>query len=285
MAAQTSAGGPDDGPGGAEAGGSSGRGSAVGPAAVAVRVVRVSKGFSGMQLNSGSGNTAGGGTQVDITAAERLSALLDGELDPGALDELLAECEREPALGAQWSRMAAAQAANEGVRFSAVSLNFASGVMAALDDEPAARPASAQVVDLAAARAARSGRAPRNLWRPAYGLAAAASIAAVAVLTAVGSHKGDDATLAGLQPAATPVAALNADTPAAQRGVVPVALKSGAVSTAAIPETGWSQLDPDSARLFDDYVIEHSNYRVVPGMTGSLSYARFATYSTANGSR
>ncbi len=39
-------------------------------------------------------------------------------------------------------------------------------------------------------------------------------------------------------------------------------------------ETRWSQLDADTARQLNEYMMEHSNMRAEQGVGGALSYPR-----------
>jgi len=105
---------------------------------------------------------------------ESLSALVDGECSDAELDRLLAEMDRQPGLGQQWSRWHLSREAAEGTRVLDGQPCICAGVMAALE-EPRR---TGRVVDLAAFRR----RVATLPWRPAVGLAAAASMGAAAML-------------------------------------------------------------------------------------------------------
>lgn len=174
---------------------------------------------------------------------ESLSALLDGECSDQELDALLDELDRSPELKALWSRQQVARHARAGVPIRQVDICAA--VMARLDEAPDA--GHAKVVELARRR-------PRLAWRPVAGLAAAASVAAVAVT--LGLNFGTVQTAGA--PAANDVA-----TAAPVAGLQPVAY--GAPTDNAV-------VDED----LRNYMIEHSNSLADRGVGGALSYARFA---------
>ncbi len=213
---------------------------------------------------------------------ELLSALLDGECSPTEAEAALAAIARSPELKARWSRMCLTRDALAGVSVAKPSFDFAASVMAAIAAEtpavatespkvvPMRRPAPvARPVAEPAARPAARGRR----WQPMAGLAAAASIAAVAVF-------------GGLNLLSTPI----------DGGAVQVA-GSDNVDNADIvrisADGGISgaqdRLSPDAYRQLNDYMMEHSNSRAEAGMGGSLSYARIAVrsadYRPADGQR
>jgi len=111
-------------------------------------------------------------------------------------------------------------------------------------------------------------------WQPFAGLAAAASIAAVA---AVGGYRWLN------QPVGAPLQ--TASLPAAAGATQPVAYTSNPVSDARLVpvsatsgdepvETRWSQLDAATARQLSEYMMEHSNLRAEQGVGSALSYPR-----------
>jgi negative regulator of sigma E activity len=224
---------------------------------------------------------------------ELLSALLDGECTPGELKRLLDEAAEAPALRGRWSRMCLVREAIEGTRVQHVAPDFCANIMAAIAreaQEPAAAPA--KVVEFPAGRrgapsqprpARRRARSASRSWQPVAGLAAAASIVAV---VAVGGYRMLNQPLdgAGTQVAAgtarvQPAVATEqvAAAPAAgQARLMPVAAVSSTAAAGDEPlqETRWSQLDADTARQLDEYMMEHSNLRATQGMGGALSYPR-----------
>lgn len=224
---------------------------------------------------------------------ELLSALLDGECTPAEAEAALAAIERSPALKARWSRMCLTRDALAGVRVARPSPDFAAGVMAAIAAEapadsspkvvPMRRPAV--VAQPLPASLPQRAVARRGRWQPVAGLAAAASIAAVAVVGGRAFLSSPvDGGLAAV-PVATPVQL------AANPDLVRISA-DGEISGAAAQDaagTRWTQLDSETARQLNDYLLEHSNSRADAGMGGSLGYARLAVrtadYRPADGSR
>src|SRR5581483_166456 len=205
---------------------------------------------------------------------ELLSALLDGECTPGEVKRLLDEMARSPALKQRWSRMCAVRDAMEGTRVPAVSGDFCAGVMAAIAQErsAAAAPQPPRVVAMPRPRRAAANA---SRWQPFAGLAAAASIAAVA---AVGGYRWRN------QPVGAPVQ--TASLPAVTQPVAYGAAAGGRLvpvsATAAGDEpveTRWSQLDADTARQLSEYMMEHSNLRAEQGVGSALSYPRMTLRS------
>jgi negative regulator of sigma E activity len=177
---------------------------------------------------------------------ESLSALLDGECSDQELDALLDAFDRSPELKASWGRLHAAREVRAGGHVRRIDI--CSAVMARLDQAPDAPREN--VVELA------SRRKRFTAWRPMAGLAAAASVAAVAVT--LGLNFGTVQTATG--PAANDVAM------AGGGGLQPVAFVQG-------------QQGQSTAEIDDDlrnYMIEHSNTLADRGVGGALSYARFA---------
>ena len=212
---------------------------------------------------------------------ELLSALLDGECTPGEIKRLLNELEDAPALQQRWTRMCLVREAAENTRVRQPSLDFCAGVMAAIEREqvsPAVQ-ASPKVVSLPPRRAAAAVATSRSRWQPLVGLAAAASIAAVA---SVGGYRWLNQPVGAPATVASAGSAQVADAAGAARQVafapgVPQAklMQVSATSAKDEPvETRWSQLDADTARQLNEYMMEHSNMRAEQGVGASLSYPR-----------
>lgn len=187
---------------------------------------------------------------------DSLSALLDGECTGPELDRLLDEIGRSPALAREWSRMCLAREARDGTQVRAEQPCICADVMSALERTPEA--ADSRVVDLAVHRATR-GLKFSKVWKPAVGLAAAASMGAAAVLFV---RPGDT--------------------------VVP---ESGGGVTASSGELARWDPVPDAnlrparnddaahAQMLREYMIDHSNAISDEGMGGTLRYARFAAHT------
>lgn len=184
-------------------------------------------------------------------ANDALSALFDGELSGPEMDRLLDEIERSPELGRQWSRLCASREAQAGTRIAEGQRCICSGVMAALDAEPAR--AYDKVVDLAVRRAGRPSLSA--LWKPALGLAAAASVGAAAVLLV-------QPQVAGVSPGGQVAAA-----PTTRMNVIPAEYR---------PADEFAEADNDTSMA--RYLMDHNNAISDEGVGGTLRYARFAAY-------
>lgn len=173
---------------------------------------------------------------------EQISALVDGELADTERRLLLERLAREPALRAHWSNY---QLISDSLRQSLAPLTdpgLAGRVMAAVEAEPAQR----------------SERPSR--WRGALksvaGLAVAASVAVVAVITLQAPEVAPPGA-AGVQVAATPPA------PADYARLVP--------AQPAVP------VARSSDRL-NEYLVNHSEYAASGGMPGMLPHVRIVGY-------
>jgi negative regulator of sigma E activity len=198
---------------------------------------------------------------------ELISVLMDGECTPEELDQVVAACEGSEALRQRYSRWCLIRDAMQGVRFSRAPQDFCAAVMNELEGPRT--------------RTRRRAHISTRRWRPAAGLALAASLGALCTMAvlhwqAQGSRQN--------------VVAAVLTTPAvAQRaGTVTVAAADAAAHPAVVREMQWGQLDADSARKLDDYVLEHSSDHAGTVMGGdAFGYARMAAqagYDTGNGS-
>ena len=184
---------------------------------------------------------------------DQVSLLIDGECSDSELDQILAEMDRDPTLGQQFSRQVLAREAREGTRIRAAHLDFSAKVLAALHDEPTAEPAV--VVPFGT-------RVRRLPWRAAASLAAAAALGAVAVLV-VRPAALDAPGVMGTQTAAIP-----------QDALVPVA-------TAQPVETQFAELADEDAQQLRNYLMAYSQSRGQQGVGSTLGYARYAAYTDA----
>lgn len=179
---------------------------------------------------------------------DALSALLDGECSTAEIDSILDEMRRSPELAQRWSRMCVSREAAQGTKVSRSQPCICAGVMSRLDAAPEAP--GAKVVDLAVRKAMRqpNGRPSwASIWKPAAGLAAAASVGAAAVLF--------------IRPAE----------------------EIGATETLAINDPA-EVVDPEEQayrQMLREYVMDHSNSLGDDGMGGTLRYARFAAHTAA----
>lgn len=200
---------------------------------------------------------------------EQLSACLDGELPPAELDLLLKRVGREAELRAAIGRYSLIGEAMRAERPAVASRDFASKVMAAVAAEPTQGEAPAPMVRPAVAQKAStehaSGRrvlgmspsAVRYL-RPAAGMAIAAGVAAVAVLTMQPTGQPDVGSVSA------PLIAANQ--PAANEPVV----ASDAESSYVVP-TSTTQSPFIPATRLTNYVVAHSEYSSQLGRRSVLS--------------
>ena len=198
---------------------------------------------------------------------EQLSACLDGELPPAELDLLLKRVGREAELRAAIGRYSLIGEAMRAERPAIASRDFASKVLAAV----AAEPAPAQEpqpngvpthvrAPAAAVRAPRISPAVIRYLRPAAGIAIAAGVAAVAVLT--------------MQPTSQPeLGSVNAPLVAANQPAAnesTVAPAEDAESSYVVPTSTSSSAFIPATRL-TNYVVAHSEYSSPLGRRSVLS--------------
>lgn len=172
---------------------------------------------------------------------EQLSACLDGELPEGELDLLLKRLERDPHLRRSIGNYALVGEALRSQRPVAASAGFAARVSAAIAAEPASKREPAPRISPAAIR-----------WlRPAAGVAIAAGVAAVAVVS--------------LRPTAMQpeLVAINESAPA-------VANEPAQAPSYTVPTNPGTTAFVPAARL-TNYVVAHSEYSSPLGRRTVLS--------------
>ena len=204
--------------------------------------------------------------------SETLSAALDGECSPGELDRLLEELERTPQLRLEWSRLCLARDAAAATRVKLGQRCICEGVMAevARESTPSWAP-SRKVVAMAPRR--------REIfsWRPMAALAAAASVAGVALIS---YH---NISLSKSQ-ALPPVQALNSNSASIPAPAETIALGTPTTVSlreqpAAAAHSTATALSSEDMQQLDGYLIDYSNYRAGAGMGDTLGYARFAAHT------
>lgn len=179
---------------------------------------------------------------------EQFSALLDGELGPEERARMLERIKRDPNLKAVWSRQHLLRAALRNQLTAAADAGFADRLMARLQSEIA----PSKVVDLmsrlppVAAAMPVAVAAPRSLrrWGVGFALAASAALAAIA--------------LSPLSPLGT------------EQTTVQVAAQ----------EQNWSQVNEETARELNDYLLDHHNAAASYGFAATSGYARLAAPSS-----
>lgn len=179
---------------------------------------------------------------------EQISALLDGELGAEDSARLLERIKRDPDLRAVWGRQHLLRAALRN-QLTSADPAFADRLMARLQAEVA----PSKVVDLtlrlrpaAVALPATAAAAPRSLRRWGVGLALAASAALAAI------------ALSPLSPVGT------------EQTTMQVAAGNQA----------WSQVNEETARELNDYLLDHHNAAAGYGFAATSGYARLAAPSS-----
>lgn len=204
---------------------------------------------------------------------EQLSACLDGELPPAELDLLLKRVEREAELRGAIGRYSLIGEAMRAERPAVASKDFAGKVMAAVAAETALNPADAHATTRTTpSRSKVAARAVHAPWmspaavrylRPAAGMAIAAGVAAVAVLTLQPAGQSDLANLGSVD---APLVAANQ--PAANE---PVAARAEDAGSSYVVPTSTSNPAFIPATRLTNYVVAHSEYSSPLGRRSVLS--------------
>ncbi len=180
---------------------------------------------------------------------EQLSALADDELSAAERPLLLGRMQRDPSLRACLGRYQLIGEVMRGGDVEAATLWVADRVQRALADDAPIR-----------VHGAGGGR----WWRPLAGLAVAASVALVAVLsvtslrTETGAGQPQLAATQPLNPTVASVAQVN-DVPADDR---------------------WARLDPHIDKRLSGYLVNHNEYAASRGVQGVMPYVRIVGYDT-----
>ena len=225
---------------------------------------------------------------------ELLSALLDGECTPAEVEAALAAIERSPALKARWTRMCLTRDALAGVAIRKPAFDLTAGIMAALDDQAEAdahpkvvplRPRVAASAPVATPTPAAAVSARSLRWQRFAGLAVAASITAV---VAIGGRNLLDQPIDG-EATSAPVASAAVASNLLKVSVDGQLSGAAPLEVASEETPGWENLDAESRRQLNDYLMQHSTGGAVAGVGGSLGYPRImaqqATYRPADGNR
>lgn len=170
---------------------------------------------------------------------EKLSALIDGELDAAELNALLDQLRKEPELRQEYGRYVQIQASLHGED----GPDVADRVWAQLDSEPAI---------LAPVRRKNPGFSPARKF--VAGLAVAATVAGVAV-----------GSLSWFSPVKSPAPSLVASAP----NTTDYVRTSG---------TRWQVNDPKLEDDLNVYLVEHGGFAGSSGMNGVRSYVKVAGY-------
>jgi len=186
---------------------------------------------------------------------EQLSALADDELNDIEQPLLLGRLQRDAGLRACLGRYQLIGEVMRGTGTTA-TLGIADRVQQALaDDMPVSARASGRVA----------------LWKPVAGLAVAASVALVAVLTVTSVNEN---------PANNVPALVTAD----QAPVIAPVLTAGPAVTQVSDISGgqrWDRLDPTIDKRLSGYLVNHNEYAASRGVQGVMPYVRIVSHDTS----
>lgn len=175
---------------------------------------------------------------------ESLSALMDGELSEHEQAQLLADLARDPELARAWERYHLIRAALRKelgpMTFGGLSEQVARGIGDTSGGGVGVSPLQ--------------GGRPVVRW--ASGLALAASVAAMAILSVQWLQPGDS----DRQPAQVAVAP-----------VMPTKVMSAGM-------TRWDAGEPEVTHLLNTYLVEHNETMPTADMKGVMTYGRFVGY-------
>jgi len=180
---------------------------------------------------------------------EGLSALLDGEIHGSEVDTLLDDLRQDQAMAAKLARYSLIGHSLRGEPIHHQALDIHATVSRRLADEPAI---------LAATGSAKVLTHP-HWWRPAAGLAIAASVAALAIALVPQVVSQDPAK---------PVFDTVAQTPAVP-ALQPVSARQ---------QTRWTQGQPEIESKLNAYLADHNEFASQGSMTGLIPYASFVSY-------
>ena len=186
---------------------------------------------------------------------EQLSALADDELNDVEQPLLLGRLQRDAELRACLGRYQLIGEVMRGTGATA-TLGIAGRVQQALaDDMPVSARASERVA----------------LWKPVAGLAVAASVALVAVLTVTSvsdnpANNVPSLATADLAPVVAPV-----------RTTGPAVTQVSDISG----DPRWDRLDPSIDKRLSGYLVNHNEYAASRGVQGVMPYVRIVGHDTS----
>lgn len=185
---------------------------------------------------------------------ERLSALLDDELDAAALRDVMGRMREDEELRARWSRYQLMSDVLQGHRFVPQADRLHERVARALENEPVVL-------------APKSGKGISVLKKQLLGAAIAASVAAVAILVV---QQPPDSTLPATE---TRMAQPFASAPPVQGTQGPSSVARLASTGQAAAVTRGTSGTMQWERL-NSYLVNHNEYSATTGMQGALPYVR-----------
>lgn len=201
---------------------------------------------------------------------EKISALLDADLEEHELATALDELSRNEELMQVWERYHLIGATLRNELGVTVDPGLADRIAAKLQGEP---------TRLAPRR--RAARRPGRIRKHVASVAIAAAVATVAII----SLQPDAPQLPvvhsqTLSPQEVAMISLQPDTPQGTGNAALVA--DSGLARAPVAPTGvtrWGTLSPEFERTLNVYLMEHGEFQPHTGLSGLTSYARFVGYN------
>ncbi len=174
---------------------------------------------------------------------EKVSGLVDAELDRDSTDTVLRELTQDETLRAVWDRYHLIGAALKHEVSGLEGASVVHRVADAIRTEPTPAVQRDNIVPF-----------PLRALKPAAGFAIAASVAAAVVF--------------GLLP--------NTDFAPETGGTV--AMQTSINEEFPTSATRWQTISPEMEKVLNAYLVEHGEFSAPSGLTGLTSYARFVSY-------
>lgn len=184
---------------------------------------------------------------MTTTHKELLSALVDGELAGSELQQALELLETNNDFREQWQRYLYNSDVLQG-KVVDINVDLVSRVSAALQDEPSHQALSQKAAVIPF---------PKQFWKQAAGLAMAASVGAVAMVSVISQPQQQVVPMA-------PIASAESMQPEVQVQVAE-----------AKKPNRWTVGEPEVEQRLNDYLVDHHEYG---GTSGVFSYARVVAY-------
>jgi sigma-E factor negative regulatory protein RseA len=178
---------------------------------------------------------------------ELISALVDGELAGSELQQALELLATDDEFRAQWQRYQYNRDILQG-QVANARIDLVSRVSLALQDEP---------VHQVQAKKASIIPFPKQFWKQAAGLAMAASVGAIAMVSVISQPQQQVVPMA-------PIASTESEQ----------AIERVQVAQANKPNR-WTVGEPEVEQRLNDYLVDHHEYG---GTSGVFSYARVVAY-------
>jgi len=184
---------------------------------------------------------------MTTTHKELISALVDGELTGSDLNKALDLLTNDDEFREQWQRYQNNRDALQGHSVD-IHVDLVGRVSSALHDEPThhVKIEKAAVIPF-----------PKQVWKQAAGLAMAASVGAIAMVSVISQPQQQIVPM-------TPIASIEHEQ----------SLDSVQLTQASKPNR-WTVGEPEVEQRLNDYLVDHHEYG---GTSGGFSYARVVAY-------